>query len=114
MSLLIKLVISTIAIFVASYILPGVEVDGFLTAGIVAIVLGVLNLFIKPFVSILTLPITVLTLGLFMFVINALMVLLADYLIDGLTIDGFLWALAFSLVVSIISSFLNSLLNSDN
>jgi putative membrane protein len=114
MNLVISLVVSTVAVFVGSYILPGVEVDSWMTAGIVAVVLGVLNLFIKPLISILTLPITLLTFGLFSFVINALMVLLADYLIEGLTVDGFLWALAFSLVISLVSSFLNSLLKSNN
>ncbi|HRN96485.1 MAG TPA: phage holin family protein [Candidatus Levybacteria bacterium] len=112
MNLVISLVVSTIAVFVTGYVLPGVEIDTFFTACIVAIVLGTLNLFVRPFISILTLPITVLTFGLFSFVINALMVLIADFFIEGLVVDSFLWALAFSLVVSLVASFLNSLLNS--
>lgn len=109
MRLLSYLLINGFAVFVASYVLPGVQVDSFLTALIVAIILGAVNTFIRPFLLLLTLPITLMTLGLFTFVINALLVLLVDMLVPGLIVDGFWWALAFSLIVSVISSFLNSL-----
>ncbi len=112
MNLILSLAISSASIIVAAYILPGVQLDSPITAIIVAIVLGALNLVIKPLLSILTLPITVLTFGLFAFVVNALIILLADFLIKGLVVDGFLWALALSLVISVVSAFLNSLLKS--
>jgi putative membrane protein len=110
MKLLIRLAISTLSIIIATYILhQGVTIDNYQTALIVAVVLGVVNFFVKPIVTALTLPITLITLGLFMFVVNALMVLLVDYLIPGFSVHGFLWALGFSLLVSLISSFLNTL-----
>lgn len=108
MNLIISLLVNGLAVFVSSYVLPGVHVESFLTAIVVGVVLGVLNTFIKPVLIILTLPITVATFFLFVFVINALLVLLASMLIPGFKVDGFWWALAFSLVLSLVSSFLNS------
>jgi putative membrane protein len=113
MNILISLLVSSISIFASSYLLPGVEIDSFWTALLVAVVLGTLNIFIRPFITILTLPISVITLGLFSFVINALMVILADRFIDSFYVDGFLWALAFSFVVSVTSAFLNAILSKD-
>jgi len=109
MRLISYLVINSVAILVAASILPGVDVDSYITVIILAIVLGVINTFIKPIVMLFTLPITLLTLGLFSFVVNALFVLLADYLITGFEVSNFLWAIFFSLVVSLISSFLSKL-----
>jgi len=107
MDLLIRLVINAFVVFVAAYILPGVNVDNFLTALIVAVVMGAVNMFIKPIIVILTLPITIVTLGLFLFVINAVLILIIDYLIPGFSVNNFLSALLFSLVVSLLGSFLN-------
>lgn len=104
-----KLLVSSLAVFIAGSILPGVSVDSFVTAVLVAIVLGAVNMILRPILVILTLPITIITLGLFAFVINALLVLLVDYLVPGFRVDGFLTALLFSFVLSIISWFLNSL-----
>lgn len=109
MKLVTYLFVNGFAIFVAAQVLSGVHVDSFITALIVAVILGVVTLFIKPLLVVLTLPLTVLTFGLFAFVINALLILLVDYLVPGFSVDGFWWALLFSLVVSLISSFLNSL-----
>lgn len=109
MRLLSYLLINSIAILIASYILPGVKVDSVSTVIIVAIVLGVINTFIKPLVLLLTLPITLVTLGLFTFIINALLVVLTDMLIAGFSVTNFLWALLFSLVVSLVSSFLSNM-----
>lgn len=108
MQLVISLLVNGLAVFISSYILPGVHVESFLTAIVVGVVLGVLNTFIKPILVILTLPITIVTFFLFIFVINALLVLLASALIPGFKVDGFWWALAFSLVLSLVGSFLNS------
>ncbi len=109
MKIVMKLLVSSLAVFIAGSILPGVSVDSFVTAVLVAIVLGAVNMILRPILVILTLPITIITLGLFAFVINALLVLLVDYLVPGFRVDGFLTALLFSFVLSIISWFLNSL-----
>lgn|SRR3989344_4738160 len=109
MRLISYLLINALAIFIASYILPGVNVDNWVTIFIVAIVLGAINAIIKPILIFLTLPLTIITLGLFTFVINALLVMLTSYLVSGFTVDNFWWALLFSLVISLISSFLSNL-----
>jgi len=96
-------IINTIAVFVLSYILPGVHVDSFFAAAIVAIVLGVLNTIVRPVLILLTIPVTVITLGLFLLVINALMVELTSYLVDGFYVSSLLWALLFSIGLSLIS-----------
>lgn len=103
------LIVNTFAIAVASYLLPGVSVDSLFTAIVVAVVLGVINMFLKPVLVFLTLPITLVTLGLFMFVINAALVMLASYIIPGFSVESFWWALLFSLAISAVSWFLNSL-----
>lgn len=97
------------AILVAAYLLPGVTVTP-LAAVILAIVLGIINVFVKPIISLLTLPITIITLGLFSLVINALFVMLADWMVDGFTVAGFWWALAFSVVVSLVNGFFHLLI----
>lgn len=104
MGLLISWLTSALVILIASYILPGVHVASFWTALVVAVVLGILNMLIKPLLVILTLPITLVTLGLFLLVINALLVLLASSIVPGFQVDGFWWALLFSIVVSLINT----------
>jgi len=106
---IIYLLINTIAVLISGYILPGVTVQSFWIALIVAIVLGVVNTFIKPLLVLLTLPVTVITFGLFVFVINALLVLLVEAIVPGFGVANFWWALLFSLVVSLVSTFLFSL-----
>ena len=107
MKLLLKLVIATLAIFVASRIIPGVVVDDLVTAIIVAIVLGTLNLFVKPILIILTLPINIITFGLFTFVISAFIVIFTASLVPGFQIASIWSAILFSIVASLINSFLN-------
>lgn len=111
MYILLSLILSTIAVFVTANILPGVKIDGWTTALIVAIVMGVVNAFIRPLLLILTLPINILTLGLFTFVIIALLVMLVSAIVPGFHVAGFWWAMAFGLVLAIISGFLNSLID---
>ena len=111
MNLILKLVISTISVLVAAYLIPGVEVEGFYVAFIVAVVMGVLNVFIKPVLLILTLPINILTLGFFTLVINIFLIILTDVLVQGFSVSTFLAALLFGLVVSLVSSLLNSIAN---
>lgn len=109
MKLLVRLIVSTIAVLVTDLLLPGIHADDFVTGLLVAVVLALLNTLLRPLLIILTLPITILTLGLFLLAINAAMVLLADKLIDGFTVDSFWWALGFSLLLSIVQGFLNAL-----
>lgn len=109
MNLLIKIIISSLAVFLTSYILPGVTVETYVTAIWVAIVLALLNGFLKPLLVILTIPVTVVTLGLFLLVINAAIILLADNFVDGFVVDGFWWALLFSLVLSVVTSVMEGL-----
>jgi len=109
MNLIIRLFITAIVAFLLTKILPGVHFDGFSTAIIFAIVLGVLNLIVKPVLSLFGLPLTIITLGFFALVINALIILIADYFIDSMIVDGFWWAFIFSILLSVITSFANSM-----
>lgn len=109
MNLIIKIIISSLAVFLTAYLLPGVTVDSYITAIWVAIVLALLNGFLKPLLVIFTIPVTVVTLGLFLLVINAAIILLADNFVDGFYVSGFWWALLFSLVLSVITSLMESL-----
>src|SRR5688500_250357 len=115
MGFIIKVIITTLAVFVADYLLDGVHInDDAKTVIIVALVLALLNTFIKPILILLTIPVTVVTLGLFLLIINALMVIWADKLIGGFTVDGWLAAILFSLIVSIVSAILNGLAKERN
>ena len=109
MNLLIRLFITAAVAYGLSIILKGVHIPNFTDALILAVVLALLNTFIKPILVILTLPITIITMGLFLFVINALIILLADRLMDGIRIDGFWWAVIFSLILSVASSVVYSM-----
>ena len=109
MGIIIRILVTALAALLTQYILPGVSIADFKTALLVAIVLGLLNLIVKPVLVILTLPVTVLTLGLFLLVINALIVMWAGNLVKGFKVDNFWWALLFSVVLSIISSVMLSL-----
>lgn len=111
MKLLLRLVISTLAIIVAANVVPGVVVASTGTAIIVAIVLGILNTFLKPVLQILALPITILTLGLFYFVVNVFIIYLASFLVEGFRLDNFISALLFGLVVSVVSAILGMFLD---
>lgn len=103
MSFLLKVLISSFAVLITAYLLPGVNVKDFLTALLVALVLGLLNMLLKPILIILTIPVTILTLGLFLLAINAFIVQLAAYFIKGFEVQGFWWALLFSIIMSIVT-----------
>ncbi len=109
MNFIIRLLITAAVAYGLSTLHEGVHIPDFKDALILALVLALLNTFIKPILVILTLPFTIITLGLFLFVINAIIILLADKLMGGIRIDGFWWALIFSLVLSVVSSVLHSL-----
>lgn len=101
--LIINLILSALAIGIAAYVVPGVTLSGPVAAIIVAVVLGLINLFIKPILLILTLPINIITLGLFSFVISALLVMLAAAIVPGFKVEGFWPALVFALVLALIT-----------
>lgn len=115
MNFLVNLLVTAVSAYLlANYILvDGVHIDGMMPAIIFALVLGIANAIVKPILVTLTIPVTVLTLGLFILVINALMVLLAAYFVSGIDIDGFGWALGFSILLSIVSSVLGSLVGNN-
>ncbi|MCB0371821.1 MAG: phage holin family protein [Muricauda sp.] len=113
MKLIMRLLLNALAVVILSYILPGVGVDSMFTAIIVAVVLSVLNFLVKPILVILTLPITVLTLGLFLLVINAIIILITSNLIDGFQVTSFWWAIIFSLLLSFLQAILHSILKED-
>lgn len=114
MKLIIKLIISAIAIIIIGKLLPGVSISPpYTTALLVAVVLAILNAFVKPILIILTLPITIITLGIFLLFINALIILLADKIIDGFSVSSIWTALLFSILLSILQSILQSLLKED-
>ncbi len=113
MKFILKFFITALIVFGLAHVLPGVSVDGYLTALIVAAVLGVLNLIARPILVLLTLPITVITLGLFLLVINGLLILLCSKLISGFSVSSIWWAILFSLLLSIGQSILFSLLKKD-
>jgi putative membrane protein len=104
MGFIIKFILSAILAFVLTKFLPGAHLAGFTDALLLVLVLGVLNAIVKPILKVLGFPITVLTLGLFLLVINAVIVLLADYLLAGFKVDGFLYALVFSIALTIVTA----------
>jgi len=108
MNIVVRIIVSAVVAFGLSYILKGIHIDSFLTALVLAIVLAILNAVIKPILIILTFPITLITFGLFLFVINACIILLAGKFVRGFSVDGFWWALLFSLLLSVITSLLYS------
>ena len=105
MKFLLKILITTVNVFVLASILPGIHIDDFFTAIIVAIVLSLLNGFIKPLLILFTLPATILTLGLFLFFINACIILIDAHFVHGFKIDGFWDALLYSMLLSFFNSF---------
>lgn len=113
MKFILRILLSALAVIILAYVLPGVGVDSFVTAILVAVVLSLLNFLVKPILVILTLPITILTLGLFLLVINALIILMAAHFIDGFQVGSIWWAILFSLLLSLLQSILYSILKED-
>ena len=103
MKIIIHWFVSALIIIVLAYFIPAVHVSGFLAALAAALVIGLLNTFLKPILVILTLPISIITLGLFTLVINTLLVILAASIVPGFTIDSFGWAFVFSIVLSLVN-----------
>ena len=101
---LVKILLGGISVLIAEFLLPGVHIDDWMTGFMLAALIILINLTLKPILIILTFPITLITFGLFLLVINALMILLAERVIDGFRVDGFWWAILFAIVLSIINS----------
>ena len=113
MRFLIRIVVIAAVAYGLAHVLTGVHIDTFWTAVVFAAVLAILNIFVRPLLILFTLPVTILTLGLFLFVINAIVVLLASKFVHGITIASFGWALLFSLILSLVGSVLDKELERD-
>lgn len=109
MNYILKILLTAVAVLVIAYLLPGVNVDDYGTAIWVAFIVGILFSILKPLLVILTLPVTIVTLGLFLFIINAALILLANHWIDGFSVSGFWTALLFSILLSLFESVLHKL-----
>lgn len=105
----VRLIVRTLAVFFTAYLVPGVDVDGFTTAIWVAVVLGLLNATVKPLLILLTLPLTIVSMGIFLLVINGIVVVLADRWIDGFSLRDFTAAVVMSVVVSVLSAVMERL-----
>lgn len=110
-AIVIRWLIMTVAILLTAYLLAGIRVSGFFSALAAAAILGILNTFLKPILIILTLPITVITLGLFTFVINALLLLMVSGVISGFQVAGFGWALLGAFLISVVSWILSTFIS---
>lgn len=110
MRLLIRWGINTLAIVAAAYLLPQVRLDGWKAALVAGLLLGFLNTFVRPVFRLLALPLSIITLGLFILVVNGFVLWILDWLMDGLEIQGFLWAIVAAVVVSIVTTFINVVL----
>jgi len=107
MTFLVHWLLRAVAIVLTAYLLPGVRLSGFAAALFTAAVLGLINTFIRPLILLFTLPLNILTLGLFTFAINALLILLTSAIVPGFAVAGFGWALVFSLVLAIVNYLLS-------
>ena len=111
MSFFLQWLVSGLAIIITAYLLPGVRVAGFFAALVTALILGLINAFIRPVLILLTLPLNILTLGLFTLVINALLIMLAAAIVPGFTVQGFWWALLFGLVLAVVNYALGAIVS---
>ncbi len=115
MEILINWIVSAMVVFSIAYIMPaGVHVVDFTTALVVALILGIVNAFLRPILLILTLPINILSLGFFTFILNALLILLVSKIVPGFIVNGFFWAFVFGIVLSIANTFVHKLLPKKN
>ena len=113
MTLLLVWILNAVALLVVAYVLPGIVVASFGSAMLAALVLGLINSLAKPVLILLTLPITIITLGLFLIVLNALMFWFAGSVLKGFQVNGFWWAVGGAILYSLISGFLSNLINND-
>ena len=113
MNLILKLALSAFVVLLLSRLLPGIEVNNYISAIFVAFTLSILNILVKPFLIIITLPVTIITFGLFLLIVNAIIILLADYFLDGFYVSGWLWAIIFSVLLSVFQSVLFRIVKND-
>ncbi len=113
MKFILKMLLTAVAVLIIEKILPGISVDTYSTAIWVAVIIGILYALLKPLLVVLTLPVTILTLGLFLFVINAILILLTGNMVDGFTVSGFWSALFFSILLSVFQSVLYGLIDKE-
>jgi putative membrane protein len=111
MNYIIKILLTAIAVFILANILPGVSIESYFTSIVVAIVIGLLDSLVKPILIIFTIPITIVTLGFFLFIINAFIILIADYFIGGFRVSNIIWAVIFSILLSLLQSTLYKVLD---
>jgi putative membrane protein len=109
---IVRLLLSGLAVLLTAYLLPGVHVEHYGYALLAALIISLANLIVKPILIVLTIPITIVTLGLFLLVINALIILLVEGIVPGFSVDGFWWALGFSLILSIFNSMFSDITKS--
>lgn len=110
MKLVVRFLLSGVAVMLTAYLLPGVHVSDYWAALLVAALVSFSNLFIRPVLIVFTIPITLITLGLFLLVINGLIILAVDSFVEDFQVDGFWWALAFSLILSVFNSLFSDFL----
>lgn len=109
MGLFISLLLNTLALIITAYIVPGIKVDTFTSALLAAVVLGIINTFIKPVLVLLTLPLTIITLGLFIFIVNAIVLRVTTLFVQGFMVDGWVPAILGAIVLSVASTLLSTL-----
>jgi putative membrane protein len=108
-NVIIRFLLSGVAVMLTAYLLPGAHVEDYWAALLVAVLISLSNTLVRPILVIFTIPITIVTLGLFLLVINAAIILMVDYFVDSFRVDGFWWALGFSLVLSVFNSLFTDL-----
>ena len=113
MKWILKLLLTAVAVVILAKVLPGVEVVSYGYAILVALVIGILRVVVRPILILLTLPVTIVTLGLFLLIINAIIILMADSLLSGFTVTTIWWALLFSLLLSILQSILHKMIKEE-
>ena len=111
MTLLLVWILNSVALLAVAYLLPGIVVASFGSAMLAALILGLVNMLVRPVLVLLTLPITIVTLGLFLFVINALLFWFVGSVLKGFQVQGFWWAVGGAILYSIISGFLSNLIH---
>lgn len=110
MGLILTIILSSVAVYFTAWLLPGISIKSYGTAIVVAIVLGILNAILKPILQFVSFPITILTLGLFLLVINTVIILLTSALVSNFHVQNFWWALLFSVIVSFVNSILEMII----
>ena len=112
MMMILHLILSSVAVMFVSYVVPGFDVTNFYSALLAAVVIGLINIIVRPLLLILTLPINIMTLGLFTFVINALMIMLASSIVKGFNVQGFIPAFIGAILLTIVNYFINRVISS--